>query len=87
MSSNQARGGIVGVLIVICLALAGAGVVFDLAADAGPPFWIGSARGGGAALGAVSAVFAVLGAYAANAFGRGGAKASGEGSKDVRPDA
>lgn len=75
------KSGIAGVLLVFCVASVLAGIGFDFGADAHPNFWIGDQVGAAAAVGAGTAVFAVVAArLAIFVLGRA------QGSSDARTD-
>lgn len=67
-SRKSGGGGGAGPLLLFCAAAAVAGTAFDFASESAAGFWIGAQPGGGAALGAGAAAFAVLAGYAARAF-------------------
>ena len=60
MRKPPSNAGAIGALGLICAALAGGGLLLDFVADARTPFWVGAARGGGLAIGALAAIVLAL---------------------------
>jgi hypothetical protein len=60
---SPSRGGIAGVLLLFCVAGAGAGLTFDFMSNGGGNFWLLEAPGMRALIGAAVAVAMVLGAH------------------------
>lgn len=80
MNKNARKGGVAGPWLVVCAALAVAGLAFDFSTIREAPFWVVEQPGAAAALGAGGAVFAIVSSILARALL--GRKPKGDGDAD-----